>query len=129
KERPGVARAVARGESDDEVRANIPPDLVPLFERVKRGIKGSARESRTEAFLRYVEEHPREQFAAVDDATDALIREMEEHYARQNPRRAWTMLGLLTKLGYRDDRGRERVRAWGLRAAPALVYDASEGRP
>lgn len=40
-----------RAESDDEVRANISRDLVPLFERVKREIKAAPRISRTEAFL------------------------------------------------------------------------------
>lgn len=76
--RPGVAKArERRGESDDEVRANIPSDLVTLFERVKRGIKGSGRKSRTEAFLEYVEEHPDEQFAGIEDKTDALVRQLE----------------------------------------------------
>ncbi len=76
--RPTLAKArVRQGESDDEVRQNIPEDLIPLFERVKRSIKASPRRSRTEAFLQYVEEHPREQFAAVDDATDALIADLE----------------------------------------------------
>jgi hypothetical protein len=40
-----------RAEDDDTVRANISPDLVPLFERVKRGIKATPRASRTEIFL------------------------------------------------------------------------------
>jgi hypothetical protein len=66
-----------RSESDDEVRANIPAELVALFERVKRGIKGSVRETRTEAFLRYAEEHPGEVLAAIDDKTDAVIRDLE----------------------------------------------------
>ena len=47
-----------RSESDDEVRQNIPPELHRLFEKVRRAIKGSTRETRTEAFLRYAEEHP-----------------------------------------------------------------------
>jgi hypothetical protein len=47
-----------RSESDDEVRVNIPAELVALFERVKDGIKTSPRETRTEAFLRYAEVAP-----------------------------------------------------------------------
>ncbi len=88
--RPGLAKArERRDESDDEVRANIPPDLAPLFERVKRGIKGSPRKSRTEAFLEYVEEHPDEQFAGIDDKTDALVRELErqQRSGRRDARR------------------------------------------
>jgi len=51
REAPGITRLERQGESDDEVRANVPPDLVALFERVKRSIKASPRMSRTEAFL------------------------------------------------------------------------------
>lgn len=56
-------RSRARGreraeESDDEVRNNISPELVPVFERVKRGIRGSLRRTRTEAFLEWVHDHP-----------------------------------------------------------------------
>ena len=66
-----------RTESDDEVRSNIPADLVPLFERVRRGIKGSARMTRTEGFLKYAEEHPDEVLAVIEDKTEALIRGFE----------------------------------------------------
>jgi hypothetical protein len=66
-----------RGESDDEVRANIPEDLIPMFERVKRSIKAGPRISRTERFLQYAEENPREQYEAIEDKTDALVRELE----------------------------------------------------
>lgn len=53
-------------ESDDEVRQNISPDLIPLFNRVRTGIKKCAGKSRTESFLEYVEEHPHEGAEAVD---------------------------------------------------------------
>lgn len=77
---PGIAKASARvrqGESDDEVRQNIPPDLVPLFDRVKRQIKGSGRISRTEAFLQYAEENPSEHYHGIEGTTDALIADLE----------------------------------------------------
>jgi hypothetical protein len=67
-----------RAESDDEVRQNIPQDLVPLFERVKRGIKGSPRKSRTEAFLEWTEHNPDAVLEALDEKTDKLVRELEE---------------------------------------------------
>lgn len=70
--------AERRGESDDEVRGNIPPDLVHLFERVKRLVKPGARHSRTEAFLEYAEEHPGEVLEALEDKTDALVRDLEK---------------------------------------------------
>lgn len=65
-----------RQESDDEVRRNIPHDLEPLFERVKRSMKGSDRMSRTEAFLRYAEENPHEVIAAQEDIAEAEIRRL-----------------------------------------------------
>jgi hypothetical protein len=55
--------------------------------RVKRSIKGAPRKSRTEAFLEYVESHPREELAAADDRTDALIRALEQRQRTGNPRR------------------------------------------
>jgi len=67
-----------RSESDDEVLANVPPDYQALFQRVKRSIKGSSRESRTEAFLRYAEQNPEEVLAALDHDSDRIVRELEE---------------------------------------------------
>ena len=69
--------AERRSESDDEVRSNLPAELIPVFERIKRGVKGSARETRTEAVLRWAEEHPHEILAALDDKTEQVIRDLE----------------------------------------------------
>lgn len=89
KEAHGSTRIERKSESDDEVRANIPPELVALFERVKRGIKASPRMSRTEAFLKYVEENPHEYLEAIEDKTEAMIRDLEaqHHEARRSLRR------------------------------------------
>jgi hypothetical protein len=38
-------------ESDDEVRRDIPSELVGVFNRVRRNIRGNDRKSRSEAFL------------------------------------------------------------------------------
>ena len=77
-DRPRLAKGRVRAqESDDEVLANIPPELVYLFERVKRQIKGADRLTRTEAFLQYAHDHPDEELAALEDRTDALIAELE----------------------------------------------------
>lgn len=130
--RPGLAPArVRQGESDDEVRQNIAPELVPLFERVKRQIKAGPRMSRTEAFQKYAEEHPREAYAAAEDATDALIRDLEARQRRANPgaldyaathggkrgdwsektvrvpdpRKRLTVLGRLRKVEYETEKG------------------------
>ncbi len=71
-----------RSESDDLVASNVPPDYLALWRRVKRSIKGSDRESRTEAFLRYAEQHPDELLASLDDDSDRIVRELEEQQAR-----------------------------------------------
>lgn len=72
-------------ESDDEVRRNIPAELEPVFDRVRRQIKGSARRSRTEAFLEWAEANPDEVLAmqadaAADDA-ERMWREQMERVA------------------------------------------------
>jgi hypothetical protein len=66
-----------RGESDDEVRGNVPPELVGLWERVKGRIRGTDRMTRTEAFLQYAHDHPNEVLEVLEDRTEALIRDLE----------------------------------------------------
>jgi hypothetical protein len=116
--RPRASKKERQGESDDEVRSNIPDDLVPLWERVKRSIKGSARMSRTEAFLKYAEEHPGEvvDLDAIEDQTDALVAELErqQRSGRRNPE--LVELGKLTAITWKG--GSKR---WPLRRAPSLV--------
>jgi len=75
---PRATARVRETESDDEVRSNIPAELVPLWSRVKKQMRATERMSRTEAFLRYAEEHPEEYLESIDDKTDALVRELEE---------------------------------------------------
>jgi hypothetical protein len=71
------AAAHARGvrlQSDDEVRALIPRALVPLFDRVKRSIRGGAAQTRAEALLRYAEKHPEETFKAVEPRAEEQVQ-------------------------------------------------------
>lgn len=72
-----ASRSEREQESAGEVEANIPAEYVPLWRRVAKRIKGSGRRSRTEAFLAYAEEHPREVVEAQEDNVDAVIRELE----------------------------------------------------
>jgi len=92
KEQQRTTAVEARQESDDEVRTNIPSDILPLFERVKRSIKGSSRQSRTESMLAYAEEHPSEVVDAQEDLSRReiarLIREESAlRRAMRSPRR------------------------------------------
>jgi hypothetical protein len=74
-----------RGEGDDEVRSNISPELVPLFERVKRQIRGSVHISRTEDFLHYAGENPAEVIDAQEELSRREIARLirEEHALRR----------------------------------------------
>jgi hypothetical protein len=74
--RRGPSAAERRSESDDEVRHNIPEELVPLFENVRKTIKASDRMSRTEAFLRYAEENPDEVLQAQMEHAEKKVRKM-----------------------------------------------------
>lgn len=65
-----------RAESDDYVRGNLPPELLGVFEQVKSKIKGSARRTRTEAFMEWVEEHPEDVIAHQGDAADREVAEL-----------------------------------------------------
>jgi hypothetical protein len=78
----------AREESNDGVRSNIPAELRPLFERVKGSIKGSTRQSRTEEFLHYAEEHPSEVVDTQEDlAQREVARLVREQYALESAMR------------------------------------------
>jgi hypothetical protein len=71
-----------RAESDDYVRGNLPPELLGVFERVKGKIQGSARRTRTEAFLEWVEEHPEDVIRHQEHAADREVAELvREHHA------------------------------------------------
>jgi hypothetical protein len=92
KEQQRTTAAELREESDDAVRSNLSSDLLPLFEKVKRSIKGSTRQSRTEEFLRWAEEHPNEVIDAQEELSRReiarLIREEAAlHRATRQPRR------------------------------------------
>jgi len=65
-----------RAESDDEVRSNIPAELVRIFERVKRTVRGNPRMSRTEAFLHWVEEHPDDVYAIQEAEAEKSLRKL-----------------------------------------------------
>jgi hypothetical protein len=72
-------------EDDDAVRNNLPAELVPVFDKHRRSIKGSARRSRTEAFLEWAAENPDEvllvQQAEADKALHELLKQ-ERNLAR-----------------------------------------------
>lgn len=83
--KPRVERSTVRErrqEEDDAVRNNLPAELVPVFDKHRRVIKGSARRSRTEAFLEWAAENPDEvllvQQAQADKALQELLKQERE---------------------------------------------------
>jgi hypothetical protein len=84
-----ASRAERRGESDQEVEGNIPPEFVSLWQSVKGRIRGSDRMTRTEAFMAYAHDHPAEVLTALEDRTNEVVRELEarERQARRDLRR------------------------------------------
>jgi len=76
KAKAGRTAREAQAESDDHVRANIDADLLPVWEKVKRSIRGDAHRSRTEAFLQWVEENPGDVLALQQAAADVEVRRL-----------------------------------------------------
>ncbi|HEX7273107.1 MAG TPA: hypothetical protein VF420_13250 [Casimicrobiaceae bacterium] len=69
-------RAERRAESDDAVRANLPADLVEVFDAVKAQIKERPGRSRTEAFLEWVEAHPDDVWVIKQRRADRELRDL-----------------------------------------------------
>lgn len=79
-----ASAAERRSESDDEVRGNLDPELVPVFDSVRRQIRARPGMSRTEGFLHWTHENPDEVWrirgALAEAELAALVKE---------ERRAW----------------------------------------
>jgi len=76
----GRKAAEQRSESDSAVIHNLEgdKDLIDLFKKLRGKIKGSKYQSRTEAFLQYVHDHP--------EALDELSAKKEIQYAKEAER-------------------------------------------
>jgi hypothetical protein len=75
-------------ESDDEVRRDIPPELLGVFNKVRRNIKGTDRKSRSEAFLEWAEENPGEIYAMQEQEAAREIKRLVKEYQREAGGRA-----------------------------------------
>jgi hypothetical protein len=84
----GPKKSERRSESDDAVRAELPEELLPVWERVKRRITAKPGMSRAESFLHWAEEHSDEvaemQALDAEDATERMIREVEERERQEH---------------------------------------------
>jgi hypothetical protein len=75
-ERKRTTAKERRAETDDEVRANIAAELVPVFDRVRRTIKATPRMTRTEAFLLWAERNPDQVLQAQGDVAELEARRL-----------------------------------------------------
>ncbi len=86
-DRRNVARrstARERGQEDDAaVRGNLPPELRPVFDRVRRTIKATGKKTRTEAFLDWAEENPEEILAVQQEKADRELKELLKQQREQ----------------------------------------------
>lgn len=85
-----------RQESDDSVRGNLPPELVPVFDKVKRQIRATSRMDRTEAFLQWAHDNPGDVLNIQQEhGQHAFLEELKKHEdelrAMQRRRRRRTM--------------------------------------
>lgn len=77
-------RTERRQESDDEVRRNLEPALVPIFDAVRRSIHGTSRRSRTEDFLHWAEENPDDVLTIRAELGDrAFQKELKAHLEQE----------------------------------------------
>jgi hypothetical protein len=78
-------------ESDDQVRRNLDADMIPIFDRVAPNIHGSAKMSRTEAFLHWLGENPDEvvrmRAEMAEQDVDRWLQ--EQHEQERRDKRRW----------------------------------------
>jgi hypothetical protein len=73
-----------RQESDCEVLSNLDDaDLRTVFQRISRSIRGSARRTRTEAFLEWVHDHSADVARIIEREHERAIRELEREERKQ----------------------------------------------
>lgn len=79
-----MGSAMRSSETDEDVRSNLAPSMIPLFNRVRQGIHSDRYMTRTEAFLEYVKDHPSEEIEAIDRIADlrltSVLRPMLDFY-------------------------------------------------
>lgn len=67
---------IRRNEIDQMVEANLPADLLPLWNRVRHIVKGSTVDQKTEAFLEYAEARQGDAMVAMIDDADRKLADL-----------------------------------------------------
>lgn len=128
----GYRAAETRRERDEFATANIPDDLLPLWEKVKLNFRGTP-EQRAEKFIQYAHDHEDDSIEAVSSAADrkleAMIREHEARDRRGGSRGAASPATLLWVLGL-GALGYVAYRAWKKKtASPPPAHHAGAWPP
>jgi hypothetical protein len=78
-----MSRAIAayrgwkrRRENDERATVNLEPHLIPLWRRIGGARLGESPHERAEALTEYAEEHPGEVLDALQDYSDAIVRQL-----------------------------------------------------
>jgi hypothetical protein len=71
-----------RREREEAVTVNLPPELIPYWERTKAQFKGTP-EQRLKAFLDYAHDHPDDAMEAVEHSSDRKLQQMIRQRERQ----------------------------------------------
>lgn len=67
-------------ESDDSVRSNLPAEMIPVFNAIRKHIKGGPRKTRTESFFEWAHENPDEVWSLLSHQAERdLQRLVAEH--------------------------------------------------
>lgn len=121
-------------ESDDEVRRNLPDDLAFVWSRVKHrpGMRKSARRTRTEAFLEWVEENGATVSRILRERGEQLPAEESEAAYRERKRSELRKAGiapetvdgypLMTRPTYHGPRRDVMVARSSMRGRPWLTF-------
>lgn len=131
--RLAAAKRTYRLESDDEVRANLPPELVPVFDAHRARFKDSPKMSRTEAFLHWVSENPDEiiyeqaqaaeaaaarEIAALQKAERAMSSKLRKAGKTRAPEFTAAELELMRRVGIDPHAPRRKPTAEEIAAVP-----------
>jgi hypothetical protein len=131
--RSQAARRVAelRAESDDEVRGNIPRELVPVFDKHRHLFRDSPRRSRTEHFLEWAEESPGEVQRVIDADIEAQVAELvreEEGLRRMVRTRDYRRPAVTYAVPFPDESPAPRAGAAGRAPLPKTPARRARGR-
>ncbi len=126
------ARRYDAEQTDDAVRALIPSELVPLFERLGRSIRGGSKGTRAEVFLRLAQERPEEVFRVVEPRVERLIRDTilelgRSRRASRSPRAVLGSLGRAANTNALAGGGPDPVEVERVRAVQAKPRKAEKG--